>query len=1161
MEVSPTSSYEERSSWLDRPLLSLLTLNREMVLFAIILVAALFSRFYILSARVMSHDETSHVYFSWLLYQGKGYQHDPVTHGPFQFHIVALSYFLLGDNDFSARVPAALFSVATILFIWKYRRYLGRAGALIAALLFTISPYMDFYGRYVRNEAFVAFSGVVMLWAMLEYFETGAKRYLYFITAALVFHFITKETAYIYTAQALLFAGFYFIYRVTQKPWPNPNARTPFIYALIVAILLISGAAGFRVLSRQESLSSTETAVPASPGQTLPASAAGALPSGLTLILGGLAVLALIVATYFLIKGYTLPLIRSERSFDLLMLIGTIVLPLLSAFPLNFIHWSVPTSAALVNAMTTLDMVHMGLVLGITIILAVVFGLWWNPRHWLGNAGLFYAVFTILYTTIFTNGAGLFTGLLGSLGYWLAQQAVNRGSQPWYYYAFVQIPVYEYLAASGTILAVVFYLMGKRATVHETEPESGQLVTSADKARPVQISGEEPDHERADITTDDDPAVPQRESPPILGLLFFWAASSLVAFSVAGEKMPWLTVHIVLPMLLISGWSLGYLVEHIDWNSLKVPRGWLVIVLLFVFLASLAASLSSFLGTNPPFQGKTLDQLQATSTFLTGFLALLASGLGLVYLLKSWEFGETMRVFTLVIFALSGVFTARAAILANYINYDYATELLVYAHCGPGIKEALNQIQELSLRTTNGLAMTVAYDNETTYPYWWYLRNYTDQRYYGNNPTRDLRNVPAILVGEANYGKIEPIVGQAYYKFEYIRMWWPNQSYFNLSWDRIWSALKDPEMRDAVFQIWLNHDYRKFGTLTNQNLTLPNWDPAQHFRLYLRKDLVAQIWSYGSSPAAETTVADPYEGKQIKINADQIIGTAGTAPGQFTSPRNMALAPDGSIYVADSGNHRIQHLSAKGDIINVWGSFGKIEGTTAPPAGQFDEPWGIAVGPDGSVYVSDTWNHRIQKFSAKGDFIKMWGTFGQAETPFALWGPRAIAVDKQGHVLVADTGNKRIVIYDSDGNYITQFGKEGFSPGEFNEPVGVAVDGEGKVYVTDTWNQRVQVFVPGPNNEYTPLTNWEIVGWYGQSLDNKPFIAVDGQGHVFVTDPEGYRVLEFSQQGQFLRFWGDYGTGPDGFSLPNGIITDPQGGVWVADSGNNRIMHFTLPAQ
>src|SRR4030065_2546348 len=203
MDNNQSSSNEIKKSWLDHPIFSSPVFSLEKLIFAIIIILAIFTRLYLLEPRVMSHDETSHTYFSWLFYKGNGYAHDPVTHGPFQFHLVALSYFLFGDSDTTARVPAVLFSIATVAFMRNYRRYCGRQGALVAALLLTISPFMLYYGRYVRNEAFVAFFGVVMLWSMLRYFDSGRPKYLYIFTAVTVLHFCTKETSFIYAPSAL----------------------------------------------------------------------------------------------------------------------------------------------------------------------------------------------------------------------------------------------------------------------------------------------------------------------------------------------------------------------------------------------------------------------------------------------------------------------------------------------------------------------------------------------------------------------------------------------------------------------------------------------------------------------------------------------------------------------------------------------------------------------------------------------------------------------------------------------------------------------------------------------------------------------------------------------------------------------------------------------
>jgi DNA-binding beta-propeller fold protein YncE len=161
---------------------------------------------------------------------------------------------------------------------------------------------------------------------------------------------------------------------------------------------------------------------------------------------------------------------------------------------------------------------------------------------------------------------------------------------------------------------------------------------------------------------------------------------------------------------------------------------------------------------------------------------------------------------------------------------------------------------------------------------------------------------------------------------------------------------------------------------------------------------------------------------------------------------------------------------------------------------------------------------------------------------------------------VADTGNKRIVVFDEDGNYITEFGSAGLDPGQFDEPVGVAVALSGTVYVTDTWNQRIQAFLPSEDGTvFFPTLQWDVNAWFGQSLDNKPFIAAGPNEHVFITDPEGYRVIEFTETGEFVRTWGAFGVGPEELGLASGIAVDPLGFVWVSDAGNNRILRYTLP--
>ncbi len=264
---------EQKQNWLERPIHPALpSITNEIMIFAAVILLAIITRFYDLEARVMSHDESLHTYFSWLLYRGQGYEHSPMMHGPFQFHIVALTYFLFGASDLTSRIPAVLFSIGTVWMVWYWRRYLGKWGALIAGLLLVISPYMLYYGRYVRNESFVGFSGILMLYALLRHLEMGGKKYLYLLAAALMLHFTTKETSFIYTAQALLFLAIYFIAQVTRRPWKDAqNDYRSFIISLGITFVLAAAAVGYGMyMSDAATFAGNETAIPSDPAAIAP---------------------------------------------------------------------------------------------------------------------------------------------------------------------------------------------------------------------------------------------------------------------------------------------------------------------------------------------------------------------------------------------------------------------------------------------------------------------------------------------------------------------------------------------------------------------------------------------------------------------------------------------------------------------------------------------------------------------------------------------------------------------------------------------------------------------------------------------------------------------------------------------------------------------------
>jgi len=1223
-------------TWLEKPIHPALpAVTNEIALFAGIVLLAILTRFYDLGTRVMSHDESLHTYFSWLLYRGQGYQHTPMMHGPFQFHILAFIFSIFGVSDFTARIPAVLFSIATVWMVWYWRRYLGNWGAIIAGIMLVVSPYMLYYGRYVRNESYTGVAGLLLLYGILRYMERGDRRYLYLITIASVLHFTTKETSFIYAAQALLFLGIYFIARITRQPWENnPGLYKAFVIVLTLVVLLGGIGLGFGFVNRQETtIPSEETLAPANPTGESPL-ALPASPIQPSEILLGLALLGLIVALYILFKGYGWTNLLRERSFDLMILMGTFVLPMLSAFLIKVFETSlditIPTDAASVNALDARALGIIGAFVVLLFIISIAIGMLWN-RDWWKYGALFWGAFTIFYTTVFTNAAGFFTGVIGSLGYWLVQQGVERGSQPEYYYTLIQIPMYEFLPAIGTMVAIFLglkILFGRGQVAAEPETEIGPDPVFLESNPETQI---EPDRV---------PAAVEPNFVFFFWLMTWWCITSVTAFTIAGERMPWLTYHMAWPMILFTGWAVGQIIESVSARLKEEQPGRIIlsILVLVIFVLAVFNTLRSLYGATPPFQGTELTQLQATASFLLPLISAILSGMLLAYLMKdelsslsvvalfilalitlissvingaslmsltstavidpatltsSWlKFGAALLALigsiagmiyisrltrrnmfanfvALTVFGLLLLQTVRTSFRANYILYDDAMEYLVYAHGATGIKDVMAQVEEISKRTTGGLNAIVAYDASApdtgvSWPMVWYLRDFTALRSF-DQPTRSLRDAVAVIVDQKNFDKIEAALGDGFYRFDYIRMWWPNQDYFNLDRTRVLNAITNPQIREGIFDIWFNRDYTLYAQATgSSSMTLTTWQPADQMRLYVRKDVAAQIWNYGVGPSEAPVASDPYEAGTVMLSADQIFNADRYSPLGLNAPRAIAAGLNDDLYVADSRNHRVLHIASDGSLLHEWGTFAdQLSGDA--PIGTFNEPWGIAVGPDGSVYVTDTWNHRIQKFSEDGRPIKMWGQYGQPlpdvpESKSSFWGPRGVAVDSQGQVYVADTGNKRIAIFDSDGNYLTEFGTAGFDPGQFDEPVGVAVSNDGMVFVTDTWNQRIQSFVASEDAMiYLPAAQWDVNAWFGQSLDNKPFIAVGADNHVFITDPEGYRVIEFTSDGQFVRTWGDFGTGVSEIGLAAGVTVDAQGNIWVTDAGNNRILKYILP--
>lgn len=1124
------------SSILDRSFVALTRWDAEKTLWAILLVVTLLSRVIGLGDRAMSHDESLHTVYSWQLYDGRGYQHQPMMHGPLKFILNAVVYFLLGVDDWTSRIQVALFGVAMVWLAWAFRRWLGRVGAFATAVMFAISPALLYYSRYIRDEVMLCALLVLLALCLFRYLETRSTAWLIGTAVTLGFAFLTMEASFIFGGVFGAFLVLALAVQLWAIEWPAADGSLELAasrrasYRIVMVVALVALGTGllayvFRV-------------------------------KPLDLILLGVGAAAVLVLAALVVWTWRMKL-RIFAELDLIVLLITLVLPFLSAVVLKLFGWQI--SQFNNPGQITLQMVWQGFtVLAIMFVLSGVIGWFWLRTRWFYAAGLFWAIEILFFTTFLTNGQGIGTGLIGSLGYWIDQQAVMRGGQPWYYF-WGLVPLYEFLPLSisigGTIAWLIWFVKGKYRSA-DSSAQRPTVVAADEPARPRRAA-------RGAGEPKATPAVRPSSLPvPVFGVqatfeafLVFWFLATWAVFTYVGEKMAWHVTYFATSMAPLAGLWFGRLFGGINWQEARRRGGFWLMLMTPLALLTLKAVFP--VAEKKPFVDVSIVGLSNTVQW---FVALLVA-LALIYLIYDRVLalggGQSLRLVTLALLGLLAAFTVAVGYRFAFINYDYATEPMVYAHATPDIKLAMAQIEEISRKTVGDHSIKVAYDDDSTWPLEWYLRDYPKKAYFGASPSREAVDAPIVLVGDKNLSKVRPYLGDRYYEFNYRLIWWPRETYKGLSIQRLLDILRDAKQRGLIWDVII---HRRYTTPTAQ------WDPVHRFSMFVRKDVAAQVWDWGLPPAAAAAaeVKEPYVSRVVA--AVQQIGTTGVpgkAPGQFTFPRAVAVDGQGRIYVADSGNNRVQIFNPDGTFLRQFGSTCKLdtkEGCQGDGRGQFNEPWGIAVDGEGNIYVADTWNHRIQKFDRDGQFITMWGVFestgGELGKPFAFYGPRQVIVGRDGKIYVMDTGNKRVQAFNPDGSFFTQFGGGGVTEGLFDEPTGIAQDAAGNWYIADTWNRRIQKL----NERGAYLAQWPIYGWASNSVVNKPQLAADQQrGIIYATDPENYRVLAFGMDGAPRFAFGQYGNDAESFTMPVGIAVGPDGRIYVADGDAHRIMVF--PAQ
>ncbi|GBD10637.1 hypothetical protein HRbin23_00282 [bacterium HR23] len=644
----------------------------EGALYIALLGLALAMRLWDLGGRALHHDESLHAVYSWYLATGRGYRHDPMMHGPFQFHANALIFFLFGDSDFTARLLYVLFGTALVGLPWLLRRQMGTAGALCASVLLAFSPTLLYFSRFARNDILMAVWAVLLVVCTWRYLEEKRPLYLYAFSAVLALAFATNETAYFI---AVLLGGF-----LAFRAWRDLRDW---------------------LLAR---------------------------------------------------KG----LRQFGEAGTLLLVLATLTLPLWSAL-VALLPGLAPSLANPDPSQGAVGLPRGGGWYVAIVLLAGAFGVsvavgtFWHWRRWLACAVVFYAIWLTLYTTVFTNPFGVFSGAWQSLGYWMAQQGVARGGQPWYYY-FVVGWTYEFLPFLLALVGV--------ATLWK--------------------------------------------APPFTRFLAYWLVGSFILYTWASEKMPWIMVNLAFPLALLGGQVLGRLVEAVPWR-----RAWESGAVLGMALVPLAL----VVGYRLLFLAPPRGAMGPLWVLVWVGLFLAVGGMAGVFAFRvGGKAGGALLAWGGV--GLLGLLTLSAGWRATYRNGDVPYELLVYTQSAPDIPRIARDIQHIAEATGQKESLRILVDGADgfAWPWVWYLRRFEEAGYPDLTFSPLSRPVEAsvVLVNGSNIAQARQALGEGFVEARrYIHRWWHPETY-RLASPRVFLAgLKDRQVWRRALDYWL---YRKMGT-------------------------------------------------------------------------------------------------------------------------------------------------------------------------------------------------------------------------------------------------------------------------------------------------------------------------------------------------------------
>ncbi|PID58606.1 hypothetical protein CSB45_03415 [candidate division KSB3 bacterium] len=479
------------------------------------IVAVAFAlRFYDLANMPLHHDESLYGVYCWRFFNGEGYNYDPMMHGPFMFHFQLLIFFLFGVGDFTLRIAPAFLGTLLIASTWLLKDWIGKVGIVLLALLLTLSPTHLYFSRFMRHDSYMAFFTYLSVIFGLLYYRHRRKRDLYLGSAALALMFCVKENAYIH---AFIFMSFIFLKDLLAGLSKSADAvfRRKMLLAwfaiILVVLLCIAPIVLFEKAPHPAWLDALQQNM--TDGSLI-----------------GIARMLIVVATLAVGIWVVIYFWKEDR----------------------YLARQAPEKQS-------------------------------SPYPVIFAAFLFFWIYLLLYTSVFTNRAGLWDGLSHSWIYWWEQHSIQRIKGPFHYYVpfFVLYELPVVLIALGGVLYKLSTTVNRLILSIWATVFSGILIVFYGRQALPSWFGPTHMENRCDLiltcyvlciglwaTIDF-----LNRGERFTALFTYWSAIGFLIYSYAGEKVPWLFLHIMLPITVLAGIFLRELSEAQLWREQGIrPR-------------------------------------------------------------------------------------------------------------------------------------------------------------------------------------------------------------------------------------------------------------------------------------------------------------------------------------------------------------------------------------------------------------------------------------------------------------------------------------------------------------------------------------------------------------------------------------------------------------